>query len=135
MPLTAPAKDEAPICAATPPTWIETMMPNGIATRIVGRTETRLMNHAWRRNSDQEHRPRTLSAIPDALDSQASTIIPPAVPMPVPLRPPRSLITPPGRHSHPPPPHLLLLPPLLPAPLPPPPPTPLHHPPPHPAPP
>src|SRR3546814_20888498 len=70
------------------------------------------MNHALRRNSDQENRPRTMSAIPEAIDSQASTIIAPAVSMPVRIRPPRSVITRAGSDAVTPPPPCVLIQPL-----------------------
>ena len=37
------------------------MTPNGMATRIVGRKATRVMNQACSMNSRQENRPRTMS--------------------------------------------------------------------------
>ena len=61
MPLTAPENDVAPICAATAPICTEVMTPKGMATKIVGSSETRVMNQAWSTNSDQEKRPLTMS--------------------------------------------------------------------------
>jgi hypothetical protein len=45
-PLTAPWKEVAPIWPATAPIWTEMITPNGIATRIVGSSDTRVMNQA-----------------------------------------------------------------------------------------
>ncbi len=83
MPLTAPEKDVAPICWATAPTWTATMTPNGIATRIVGRKATRVMNQACSMNSRQEKRPRTMSMTTKVEAWIAMTIISPNVRRPV----------------------------------------------------
>ena len=79
MPLTAPVKDVAPICWATAPTWTATMTPNGMATRIVGRKATRVMNQACSKNSRQEKRARTMSTTTKIEAWMAMTIISPNV--------------------------------------------------------
>ena len=69
MPLTAPLNDVAPIWLATAPICTEVITPNGIATRIVGSSETRVMNQAWSRNSDHEKRRVTMSVTANRTDS------------------------------------------------------------------
>ena len=89
MPLTAPMNDVAPIWSATPPIWTEMITPNGIATRIVGSSETRVMNQAWSRNSVQENRRATMSVTANRTDSQPRTTSSPLVTTPCRARPAR----------------------------------------------
>jgi len=83
MPLTAPLKEVAPIWFATAPIWTEVMTPNGIATRIVGSRETRVMNHAWSMNSLHENRRATMSVTIATLASTARTTRLPLVTTPL----------------------------------------------------
>ncbi len=66
------------------------MTPNGIATRIVGSSETRTMNQAWRKNSCQEKLRRTMSSTAPVTESQARSTSSPPVTMPVRARSERS---------------------------------------------
>lgn len=71
--------DVAPIWAEIPPIWTATMMPNGIDTRIVGSSETRLMNHICRKNSSHEKRRLAMSSAADREAFPASRISRPVV--------------------------------------------------------
>ena len=94
MPLTAPLNDVAPIWSATAPIWTEVMTPNGIATRIVGSSETRVMNQAWSRNSLQEKRRRAMSVPIAAVASTARVTSEPGGDHTGPRRPTRPPATP-----------------------------------------
>src|SRR5690242_20468483 len=79
MPLTAPENEVAPIWLATAPICTEVMTPSGIATRIVGSSETRVMNQACSMNSSQENRRWTMSEAIAWIDSTPRTTSSPLV--------------------------------------------------------
>ena len=87
MPLTAPMNDWAPIWLAAAPIWTDVMTPNGIETRIVGSSDTRVMNQHWSRNSDHENRRATMSVAMNLADSTERITRSPVVLIPAFARP------------------------------------------------